>query len=503
MGELFKNIRFFVLSFSVLLSIAMFVIVKTTVPSGSIQIIKLTQIYALTAVTFLYLSLMATPVTRYFKFLPFRGEYIKARRALGVSVFYFACLHAYLAFFKQLGGFAGLGFLSPKYLLAVILSFTALVILAFMASTSFDFMVEKLSFKKWKFLHRFVYLAGVLILIHAMMLGSHFADLSKSIPKIFFGALAILLILEARRFDEWLSKKYELLPSFGVGGTLVFAGIVYFLFSYVFISGNEVSSLGIHSQHILDAKKDVASGVKLSVAISPLTNIYPGKNTFLQFKVFNATTGDVLKDFSINQEKIMHLIVVSDDLKYFDHIHPDLKDGIFSINYKFPTSGNYHLYSDFVPTGMSEQYYPFSVSVGTPGTATPQITPDFVTETVVDVIKAQIILPKNVNAKDLNSGSDVISFKLVNAKTNEEVKNIDPYLGAFGHLIMINTVNYQYIHVHPKQGYTPIEGETSGPNVEFSPLGIYGNINPGTYKLFAQFKIDGRMYIFPFFAKVN
>ncbi len=133
---------------------------------------------------------------------------MKARRALGVSAFYFGLLHGLFAFFGQLGGFAGLGFLSSKYLLAISLSFIALVILFLMTVTSFDFMVAKLTYPKWKFLHRFVYIAGVLILLHALMLGTHFSDLSSTIPQIFFSALAILLLLEANRFDTYLQKKF-------------------------------------------------------------------------------------------------------------------------------------------------------------------------------------------------------------------------------------------------------------------------------------------------------
>ncbi len=500
MNELLKNIRFWVVSFSIILSIIIFVIVKTTVPSGTIQIIKLTQIYALTAVTYLYVVLMATPITRYFKFLPFRSEYIKSRRALGVSTFYFACLHGYLAFFKQLGGFSGLGFLSSKYLIAITLSFIALLIFTFMAATAFDSMVEKLSFEKWKFLHRFVYLAGVLILIHALMLGTHFSNLSTTIPKIFFSALSVLLILEAKRFDDFLNQKFENLPSFGLAGLIIFGVIIYFLPKYVFTANSNVS-LGIHAQHILQAQK--TQNTKLSVSMSPLTEFTPNKKTKITFNVFNADNGEQIKDFSINQEKLMHLIIINDELNYFDHVHPDFSDGTFSIDYTFPNDGFYRLYTDFLPKDSTEQRFSFRVKVGTPSDTNVSILKDFKTENEVDNIKASLILPKNITSKNLSEGKEIIGFKFTDAKTGADIKTIGKYLGAFGHLIMIRTEGYEYVHVHPKQTYTPIEGETSGPVVEFSPLGLYGDVKPGIYKLYGQFMIENKLYTFEFFVKVE
>src|SRR5258708_1943827 len=168
--SLFTNVRFYVLIFSVLLSVGFYLYVRLTIPEGALQIIRLTQYYALSALTYLYLAVLAGPLMYVAKWFPFRAQYLKARRAIGVSAFYFGLLHALLAFFGQLGGFAGLFFLSGNYLLAISLSFTALVILFLMAATSFDAMVTKLTFPKWKLLHRFVYLVIVLILIHALML---------------------------------------------------------------------------------------------------------------------------------------------------------------------------------------------------------------------------------------------------------------------------------------------------------------------------------------------
>lgn len=193
---LFKNIRFYVLLFSFFLSFIIFFAVKNLAPLSS-QTIKLTQIYAMTAVFFLYLALLIGPFCYNFK-TPYNSLIIKARRAIGVSAFYFAGFHYLLGFYGVLGGFSALFTLEPKYLLAISLSFTALMILFLMASTSFDFMIKKMTFRKWKLLHRFVYIAGIFILIHALLIGEHFQSFN---PISIFSAILIifLLYLEGKR----------------------------------------------------------------------------------------------------------------------------------------------------------------------------------------------------------------------------------------------------------------------------------------------------------------
>ena len=409
-------------------------------------------------------------------------------------------LHAYLAFFKQLGGFAGIGFLSSKYLIAIGMSFFALLIFTIMAATATDKMIERIGFTKWKMIHRFIYLAAFLVLVHALMLGTHFVILSAIIPKIFFIALAFLLILEARRIDDWLFSKYLFWPKLGFICVMVFATTFYFLLNYVFSSSNQTGSLGIHSQHILQANKDAESGVRLSVSMKPEKFVINKKGT-LEFRVFNAANGEVVEDFLINQEKIMHLIIVDESLSFFDHVHPSYKDGVFAIDYTFTKNGKYRIYTDFLPKGMSEQYFAFELNVGNVSTTEKQAS-ILSTEDVVDGIKATMTLPKDFNSKDVAQGKTIISFKLVN-KDGGDVNNIETYLGAFGHLVMIRQDTFEYIHVHPKQTYQPYEGEMAGPVVEFSPLSIYGNVKPGVYKMFAQFKIDGKDYVFDYLVKLN
>ncbi len=138
---LLKYIRRIIFAFSFVLAIGLYAYAQTAYGSQDLKQIRLVQFYAFSSFTFLYFSLLASPLFAAFPQLPGRALYIKARKALGVSAFFFGVLHGYVAFFGSLGGFAGLGFLSERYLSAIVLSASALFILSLLAVTSLQRMI--------------------------------------------------------------------------------------------------------------------------------------------------------------------------------------------------------------------------------------------------------------------------------------------------------------------------------------------------------------------------
>lgn len=523
MKSLLHNIRFYILTFSVSFSLAVYLWAMIAIPPGSLQTIRLTEIYALTATTFLYLALLAGPLCYTFRELPFRAQYLKARRAIGVSAFYFSFLHFLLAFFGQLGGIPGLWFLSGKYLFAISLSFTALIILFLMAITSFDAVIEKLTFAKWKLLHRFVYLAGFLILIHVLMLGSHFQNLFGPIPQIFFAALSILLLLEANRFDTFLQKKFIYFPRFGISVmvllALIFTGIFY---EFLPTNGAPVS-LNIHAQHIQLAKQaQQANNIQLPSSVTNIPGLKGDRNkrftvsflhddtinantdTTLTFQVFDASNGNRINFFNTVYDKTMHLIVVDSELKYFNHIHPQLTDSGFSITTQFPKDGIYHLYVDFQPFGAIEQQMAFTLKIGNVDKPVfSKAQPDTNLTKKVGQYDVTFDFARPIRAADMSIGQQQLSFTIKDAKTKHPVRTLKPYLAAYGHLVMINQDTFDYLHVHPTTSKAPASNANGGPTVDFIPLGLYGPIKPGTYRVFAQFNPNGKLMVADYTVKVE
>jgi len=516
---LVKNIRKIVLGFSFLLAILIYYLVKTKVPSESLQITRLAQAYALTSVTYLYFALLASPLYSLLPNLPFKALYFTARRAIGVSAFFFSATHAAIADFGLLGGPLNFFALPNKYQLAIVFSGTALFILTLMASTSFDSMQKRLG-RNWKKLHRFVYLAAAAILIHALMLGSHFIDLSSTIPKIFFIALSVLLVLEAIRFDKYLIKTFNLTWSYGISLPVV-VGFLGFAGSYLKPPTDGSTSLGIHSAHVQLAREAQQSNTdtlsqfsnipgldgdrtkRYTVSFFPPQNPQAGETVKLRFRIYDASNGAVVTFFNQPYEEIFHLIIVNDKLDYFNHIHPrQVSDG-FEITTKFPKNAFYHLYADFQPRGAIEQQIAFTLNIGGVNASKATQKPDENLTQTFGGYKVSLSTSVPPQASEMSLGKQTISFTIRNSKTDEPITNLKPYLATYGHLVMINQETYDYLHVHPYNLQKPTADSSFGPRVDFLPLGIYGPIKPGVYRAFGQFNHDGRVFVTDFTLRVE
>lgn len=518
--KLFTNIRFYILFSSIVLSYGIYFYTVQIIPTERLQTIRLTQWYALLSLGYLYVAMLAGPLCYTFFTIPFREYFLKARRALGVSAFYFGLLHACIAFFSQLGGFEGLGFLSNKYLLAIGLSFTALLILFFMAATSFDSIIRIMHFKRWKILHRLVYIASILILIHALMLGTQFSDLSQFIPQLFFGLFAFLIVLEAIRFDAFLQEKLKILPRLGITASLVI-GFISFSYIYSLLPTDTTLPLAIHSQRTQLAQetqksfqKDTAATVQFPGSKGDRTKrftvdfllpetVQPNRNMLLRFKVFDASNGNEVIYFNKVNGKLVHMIIVDSSLAYFDHIHPTLENSTFTVTTQFPRDGNYRIYLDFQPFGAIEQQIATTIKVGKNSKIISSPPPNLERTKVVGQYEITLQKPDTLKSEKISIGQQILSFTIKDAQSKQPVTTLKPYLEAFGHLVMINQETFEYVHVHPNDLSVPEPNENGGPTVEFIPLGLYTPIKPGIYRIFAQFNPNDTLITTDFTIEVK
>ncbi len=204
---LLKYVRYMIFTTTVLLAVVVNQITISQFTDLNTAYIELGQTYALIAVALIYFALLVTPIYFVFPTLPFKPVLIKARRALGVSAFLFASLHVYLEFFKNFGGFSNLKYLTGIYVYAFLFGAIALFILTIMTATSFNYAVKKLG-RYWKTIHRFIYLAGFLIVFHVFIIGSDFSSISDPESWVYIFALLSLFALEFLRLDFWVVKKY-------------------------------------------------------------------------------------------------------------------------------------------------------------------------------------------------------------------------------------------------------------------------------------------------------
>ena len=196
--KLLANSRFWILATGVTLSFLIAGFIQLMIPGGSLQTIRIEQFFGFISIFMLYVALLASPLTKVFPNFSLKEQYIHARRAIGVLAFYYAFLHTYITFYKQLNGFAGIQYYNSKYSLSILLGVIGLGVLSVLAITSLDWVVDFFSYKYWKLLHRLVYIASVAILLHVIIIGPHYLRLSF-LGLLTYLATAALVLLEAIR----------------------------------------------------------------------------------------------------------------------------------------------------------------------------------------------------------------------------------------------------------------------------------------------------------------
>ncbi|OAB33085.1 hypothetical protein [Paenibacillus macquariensis] len=213
-----------------------------------------------------------------------------------------------------------------------------------------------------------------------------------------------------------------------------------------------------------------------------------GENTLITVQIQD-TDGKAIEEFDINHEKKLHLIAVSKDLSYFDHIHPEYKgNGQFEITTSFPSGGDYKLFADYIPTGGSATTKSEWIKVE--GLAAEQVPIKPSDEHSVIVDGVEITLENN----HPEAGKEIeLNFKLSDAKSQDPITDLEPYLGAVGHVVILSEDTEQYLHVHP------MEEKAKGPDAKFMTTFP----NTGVYKIWGQFQRNGKTFISPFVVEVK
>ncbi|WP_214405454.1 hypothetical protein [Pseudonocardia lacus] len=180
--------------------------------------------------------------------------------------------------------------------------------------------------------------------------------------------------------------------------------------------------------------------------------------------------------FDVAHDKRMHLIVVRRDTTGFQHVHPEMAaDGTWSVPLAVPAAGSYRAFADFAPTGGEPTT--LGVDLSAAGDYQPVVP--------VESRTAQIDGYTVELAGDLVPGQ-ASPVALTVSRNGAPVTDLQPYLGAYGHLVALRQGDLAYLHVHPDG--TPDDGVTpAGPAVEF----VAEVPSAGTYRLFLDFQHDG------------
>ncbi|MEU6089652.1 hypothetical protein ABZ865_23150 [Streptomyces sp. NPDC047085] len=205
-----------------------------------------------------------------------------------------------------------------------------------------------------------------------------------------------------------------------------------------------------------------------------------GKSTDLRFAVVRDATGRALTAYQQEHTKELHLIVASRDLTVYRHVHPTRDaDGTWSIPVTLPKAGAYRVFADFTPRGG--EGLTLGADLTASGTYAPAPLPAPGTTTKVDGYEVSLhggLTPAK--------GSELT---LTVTKDGRPVRDLQPYLGAYGHLVALRSGDLAYLHVHPNG--EPGDGETkAGPDISFMATAP----STGSYRLFLDFKHNGTVH---------
>ncbi len=185
----FGGVRIYIALITVLITLEVWWWAATLFGGTQLEIIRTQEVYAWLSVLYLTLALLVSPVAKLFPKIPGKSIIYDSRRALGISAAWFAALHMLITYFKQFGGINPLQ-LPATYQRSMLLGVIALAILIAMAATSVNAIMKK--WGVWWFrLHRLVYAAIILVLVHAFMIGAH---ATTTVVLVILSALALIWI---------------------------------------------------------------------------------------------------------------------------------------------------------------------------------------------------------------------------------------------------------------------------------------------------------------------
>ena len=237
---------------------------------------------------------------------------------------------------------------------------------------------------------------------------------------------------------------------------------------------------GGHGGHE-NMKMNMATPRKLVVGTDP-SQPQAGSPTKLVLQIQD-DDGTPIKKFDVLHEKLVHLIVVREGLDEFAHLHPEVNaSGMITIEYAFPKSGKYRLFADHQPQGKSPGLAAGELVIAGDDEPAVALVPNASNEVAVGEIKAHVAFTPGDQETS-------VRFHFVDAD-GKAVGDLQPYLGAMGHLVIISADGREYVHAHPlSEAKTAPDGA-----VEFAAHFP----KHGIYKAWGQFQRSGSVFTVPF-----
>jgi hypothetical protein len=262
----------------------------------------------------------------------------------------------------------------------------------------------------------------------------------------------------------------------------LFVGGLAVVFVAAFAVGDAIDPEGAddeattHASEATHSSPAMQAGAPARIAVED-REFEPGATETLAFRVVDRD-GNPVEDFDVEHERAMHVIAVRHDLTGYQHIHPRRTDDGWEIDVAFPESGPHRVFADFSSGGES---YTLGANLNVSGAYEPHDLPS-PARTAAAGDGYQVAVTERGSERDYTVTKD-----------GQRVDDIEPYLGARGHLVALREGDLAFQHVHP------LDDATVGRAIRFD----VALARAGRYRLFLQFKHEGRVRTVAFTERVG
>lgn len=238
----------------------------------------------------------------------------------------------------------------------------------------------------------------------------------------------------------------------------------------------------------------------VDVATTPAP-LRSGERFQLRLTVREPKSGAVVTQFGTVHDKRFHLFVLSQDLEHYAHVHPEqATDGSWSLDATLPRPGYYKLYADFLPVGGTPQVVALPlVTAGFRGdlaSSSATLVADRELTRVAGDMRVELVLPDG----PLVAGrEETFAFHLKDLKTGAPVADIESYLAAWGHTLLVSEDTRAVVHAHPVELVPDDPAARGGPVITFKALFP----KAGMYRMWTQMQRHGQVVTARFTVAVH
>jgi len=200
----------------------------------------------------------------------------------------------------------------------------------------------------------------------------------------------------------------------------------------------------------------------------------------LTFEVIDPRKNVRARQFEVVHERLFHLFLISEDLQFFAHEHPEVDAaGLFHLKFRLPKPGYYRVLCDFYPSGATPQMIASSLFVGGEFKSVVPLISDMSGQKGENLDVELVAEP----AQPIAGQKTLMHFRL------KPGSGLQQYLGAWGHMLAASQDLVDTIHTHPAFGDTPPADAGDSKRIQFNLIFP----REAVYRVWVQFQRDGKV----------